>query len=279
MAKTISTRTIVGSPLTPALLSRLRAVDEFPVIPKEFDPQTSWVNTYRIWTCHGFRESGNQNVGFVRIERAVVKANEPFMLKVRRKVLQTDGLLHTIEAEIKCSNNQLASPVEWHLSSRFVDHNRKIVDVLGTEERAIFDGNIINIRARGGHRFRREVGGKFTSDFCLFEAVQRLKFDKTSSLAFNMLEGLSLVKKQQRLIYRGVYTIKMASKELSLHRFDQIGEGILPYEYWLDNNHRLLVVTSMNKAYILDEKAEEKNKQRTEKLRNTYKRAEIAVKK
>jgi hypothetical protein len=256
MAKKISTRTIVGSPLEPALLSQLRAVDEFPATPKDFDPQAGWVNTYRIWTCHGFRESGNQNVGFVRIERAAGKTNEPFMLKVRQEVLQTDGLLHTIEAEIRCSNNQLASPVQWHLSSRFVDHNRKIVDDLGTQESAVVDGNIINIRVRGGHRFRREVGGKFTSDLCLFEAVQRLKFNKTSSLAFNMLEGLSLVKKQQRLMYRGVYTMKMSSKELSLHRFDQIGEGILPCEYWLDHNHRLLVITSMNKAYILDEKVE-----------------------
>jgi hypothetical protein len=94
-----------------------------------------------------------------------------------------------------------------------------------------------------------------------------------------MLEGLSLVKKQQRLIYRGEYTMKMGSKKLSLHRFDQIGEGILPYEYWLDDKHRLLVVTSMNKAYILDEKAEKTIRQRTEQLRNTYKRAKSAKRK
>lgn len=265
--------------MTPALLSQLRAVDEFPATPKEFDPQAGWVNTYRIWTCHGFRESGNQNVGFVRIERAAGKANEPFILKIRQEVLQVDGLLHTIEAEIKCSNNQLASPVQWHLSSRFVDHNRKIVDDLGTQERAVVDGNIITIRTKGGHRFRRGVDGTFTSDFCLFEAVQRLKFNKTSSLAFNMLEGLSLVKKRQRLIYRGISTAKMRSKDYPLHRFDQIGAGILPYEYWLDDNHKLLAVTSMNKAYILDEKAEKIIRQRTEQLRNTYKRAESAGKK
>ena len=34
---------------------------------------------------------------------------------------------------------------------------------------------------------------------------------------------------------------------------DQIGPGVLPTEYWLDENHRLLVVTSLNKAYILDD--------------------------
>ena len=34
--------------------------------------------------------------------------------------------------------------------------------------------------------------------------------------------------------------------------FAQFGTGILPYEYWLDNRHRLLAVISMNKAYVLD---------------------------
>lgn len=272
MAKKISKRTIVGSPLTPQLLHELKALGKIPQTPAHFKPDGNWVNTYRIWTCHGFRETGNQNVGFVRIERTADKANESFMLKVHQEVLQVDGLLHTIEAEIKCVNNQLASPVQWHLSSRFVDHNRKSVDELGTDERAVVDGNIINVRTKGGHRFRREAGGPFTSDFCLCEAVQRLKFNKQSSLAFDMLEGLSLVKKQQRLIYRGVYTTKMGSKDIPLHRFDQIGEGILPCEYWVDNNHRLLVATSMNKAYILDEEAEKTIRQRTKQLRNTYKK-------
>ncbi|GAI82934.1 unnamed protein product, partial [marine sediment metagenome] len=45
-------------------------------------------------------------------------------------------------------------------------------------------------------------------------------------------------------------------KGISLHRFDQLGRGILPCEYWLDDRHRLLMVTSMNKAYILDDHAE-----------------------
>jgi len=272
-------RTIVGSPLTPSLLKELSAVDEFPETPKDFDPQAYWVNMYRIWTCHGFRESGNQNVGFLRIERTAGKANQPIILKVRQEVIQTDGLLHTLDAKIKCLNNQLASPVQWHLRSNFLDPNRQNIHDLGTDEIAVIDGNIINIRARGGHKFRREVRGLLTSDWCLFEAVQRLKFDKEPSLNFDMLEGLGLLKQGQCLSYSGAYPMKMGGKNVSLHRFDQLGDGILPYEYWLDNNLRLVAVTSMNKAYILDGQAEKTIKQRIEQLRKSYRKTKSSVRK
>jgi hypothetical protein len=277
--KQTSKRTIVGSPLTPALLRELHAVDKFPATPKDFEPQANWVNMYRIWTCHGFRESGNQDVGFIRIERTAREANQPIMLKVRQEVVQTDGLLHTLDAEIKCLNNQLASPVQWHLRSSFLDPNRQNIHDLGTDEIAVVDGNIINVRARGGHKFRREVRGLLTCDWCLFEAVQRLKFDKEPSLNFDMLEGLSLLKQGQRLSYRGDYPMKLSSNNVSLHRFDQLGDGILPYEYWLDNNHRLMAATSMNKAYILDDQAEKTIRQRIEQLRKSYRKSKSAVRK
>ena len=279
MAKKSAKRTIVGSPLTPALLSQLSAIGEFIASSEDFRPDGNWVSTYRIWTCHGFRETGNQNVGFLRIERTAGKANQPFMLKVRQEVVQADGLLHTLEAEIKCLNNQLASPVQWHLRSNFLDPNRQNMHDLGTDERAVIDRNIINVKARGGHKFRREVGGLLTSDWCLFEAVQRLKFDKEPSLNFDILEGLSLLKQGQRLSYSDPYPMKMSGKNVSLHRFDQLGDGILPYEYWLDNNHRLMAVTSMNKAYILDEQAEKTIRQRVEQLRKSYKKTKRSVRK
>ena len=90
----------------------------------------------------------------------------------------------------------------------------------------------------------------------MFEAVQRLKISKETVLSFDMLEGLSLFKKSQRLSYRGLTKTKIGAEDIPLHCFVQLGSGILPCEYWLDERHRLLMVTSMNKAYILDDKAE-----------------------
>jgi hypothetical protein len=142
-----------------------------------------------------------------------------------------------IEGAIKCRNNQLASPVEWRLSSRFEGRDGKVIPELGSRN----------------HGVAAEPATGTASDWCLFEAVQRLAFDKRSSLSFDLLEGMSVSKPGHRLFYRGTYPMKVDGQSTPLHCFAQLGSGILPYEYWLDNRHRLLAVISMNKAYVLDQ--------------------------
>ncbi len=229
-------QTIVGENLTPTVLKELGAMDRFPHTPAGFQPDGNWTNKYRIWTCHGYRESGNQNVGSLRITRSV-DSQGTFVLKVRREVIQTDELTNVIDATVKCQLNQLASPNKWKLSSLFSGVDHKEISELSSDE----DGGI----AQGA--------GRVTGDWCLFEAVQRLAFDKRTSFGFDMLEGMSLSKPGQHLSYHGTSPMKTNGESMPLHCFVQLGSGILPCEYWLDDRHRLLAVVSMNKAYILDQ--------------------------
>jgi len=245
-------RTIVGSPLTPSLLKELGDVDKFPLTSEDFDPEGNWEHTYRIWTCHGYRESGNDSVGFLQIRRSA-DAEKTFTLKVHQQVVQTDGLVNIIEATIKCRNNQPASPIRWNTSSRFIGADNKPLPQLDKKETGL----------------ATEAVDRTAGDWCLFEAVQRLAFDKRTSLSFDLLEGLSLSKTGHQLFYRGVYPTNIPGLD-SLHCFVQLGSGILPYEYWLDDSHRLLMAISMNKAYILDNKAEKTIKRITEEMRKSY---------
>ena len=250
-----SKRTILGSPLTPTLLDELGALRDFPPLSEDFKPDGNWVNTYRIWTCHGYRESGNQNVGYLRIKR-LAKSNDSLTLKAHQEVLQTDALVNIVEATIECRNNQLASPIQCKVSSRFIDADGRQIPQLSSDDNGI--------AAKGLNRR--------TCDFSLFEVVQRLEFNRHTSLNFDMLEGLSLFKKDQHLSYRNLYPAKIGGKNISLHCFVQLGSGILPTEYWLDEHHRLLIVTSMNKAYIFDEQAEKITRKIIEQERKSYKR-------
>lgn len=246
-------RTIVGSPLTPELLKELGAVDIFPSTPRDFKPAEDWTNTYRIWTCHGYRESGNENVGFLRLKRTR-ESEKAFTLNVHEEVLQTDAMVGIIDGTMTCRNNPLASPTRWNLSNRFIgadgDH---IPELLST------NNDVPTERVEG-----------ITGDWCLFEAVQRLAFDNQSSLSFDLLEGMSLPKPKHRLSYRGAHSVNIGTAGTSLHCFVQLGSGILPYEYWLDARHRLLVVTSMNKAYILEDRAQEIFTQDVKQARKSY---------
>lgn len=248
-------RTIVGSPLTPTLLKELDALNKLPFTPEDFKPDGNWVSTYRIWTCHGYRESGNENAGFLRIER-IGSSGETFVLNVHQEVVQTDAIIHIIDSTIKCRNNRLASPVEWRLKSEFIGVDGKHVSELLSSD---------NGKAAEGV-------DRTTCDWCLFEAVQRLALDAQNSFSFDLLEGMSLKKSDHRLSYRGVTRLKVDGMDIPLHCFVQLGNGILPYEYWLDSRHRLLAVTSMNKAYILDEQAEKIIRQEVEEARKSYQR-------
>ncbi len=255
MAKKKAKRTIVGRPLTPGMLrQQLDALDEFASTPEDFKPEGNWVNTYRIWTCHGYIESSNDNVGLLRIERVAGKTKELFTLKVHQEVIQTDGILSTIDAEVKCLNNELASPIQWRLSSCFTGADGNIRSELSTDERAVVRGEAVHIET-AGRTVKRRISNPTTSDWGLFEAIQRLEYKKEVNLAFGLLEGLSVLKEGQNLIYSGA-TVKAPGEGIFRHCFIQTGRGILPSEYWIDEKHRLQVVCSMNKAYILDDNAE-----------------------
>ena len=255
-------RTIVASPLTPTLLNELSALRDFPPSSENFKPNGNWVNTYRIWTCHGYRESGNENIGYLRIKR-LIDSDSSIVLKVHQEVLQADALVNIVEATIECWNNQLASPIQWRVSSRFIDSDSKPISKLSSNETG---------SASAG------LNGS-SCDWCLFEAVQRLEFNRQTSLNFDMLEGLSLLKKDQHLSYRGFYPTKIGAENMPLHCFVQLGSGILPCEYWLDDHHKLLLVTSMNKAYIFDEQAENITRQVIQQERKSYEKRKSSQRK
>jgi len=211
---------------------------DFPPAAVDFRPYWDWTHSYRIWTCHGYRESGNENVGVLRLERTG-KSDNVFVLKVRETVSQVDGLLADIEANIECRNNTLASPVQWQVRSTFYGKDGKDIPELAGWKRGQATASV----------------DRTTCDWCLFELVQRLEFGLDFSLKFDLLEGLELSKLNHELVYGGVFPTKISGLR-HLHRFVQLGRGILPTEYWLDDNHRLLCVTSLNKACIYDEQAQ-----------------------
>jgi len=277
MAKKKKQRTIVGSPLTPTLLDELGAVSKFPPSPEDFKPDGNWMNTYRIWTCHGYRQNGNQNVGFLRLKR-IPDSDKAFALNVHQEVVETDGISNIIEANIKCVKSQLAVPVEWRLSICFIDANGNEITQLRTETSGSKKKGVLRVQT-SEHTFKSKEPTWLTCDWCILEAIQHLKFSKKSSLVFDMLEGLSVLKENQRLSYRGLYPTKMSGEDIPLHCFVQLGSGILPCEYWLDYRHRLLVMVSMNKAYILDEQAEKITRQIVEKARKSYEKRKSSQRK
>lgn len=261
-------RTIVGSPLTPEMLDVTGGLVNFPPEYSDFDPDADWTNTYRIFTCHGYRKSSNDNLGLLRIRRRR-RDKATFNLKVSQRIVNSEAIVNLIDADIVCRRDALASPVRWTLSNRFIGSDEKPVADLAFEETAQIDNNLLEIKT-GDKTVKRNITKPLTADFCLFEAVQRLDFDRTALGSFSILEGMSLFKANQHLSGRGRYDLAIGGKAMRLHRFCQLGGGILPYEYYLDDNHRLLIVVTGARAYIMDEKADAIVRKYEESERRSY---------
>ena len=261
-------RTIVGSPLTPEMLFQLGATLDFSPDVKTSNPAEEWTNCYRIWTCHGYRESGNLDVGFLQIQRGPADSNKRFELQVHQELKNAGGTLNRVVAKIDCIEGDLSFPVNWDYTSVFLDADGKEDKSLTVNVEGQSSGSEIRW-TRNGVVSRFACKGRPGCDWCVYETVQRRAKQFTGSLTFDMLESLERLKPAQQLIDRGRVNVTIGNSDRRLHRFDQIGTGVLPFEYWVDESLRLCLMVSMNKAYILD--TENGQKENTDTQRKGFK--------
>ena len=247
-------RTIVGSPLTPDMLHELGALKGMS--PARMSPGESWTDTYRIWACHGYRESGNENVGFLKIQRTPSRSKDVLTLNVTQRIKNDEGIDHVLDAQIQCESNALATPIKWRINSTFHGPKGKAVRDLGTDQTGRVQGNTIEINTRGKTRTLK-TSRPVTGDWCLLEAVQRMPYTDSPVLTMDVLKEMDLLQTDHRMAYSGLESSPTQGADMPLHHFQQWGRGMLPYDYWLDKNHRLQMFVTLSIAYIRDENAEE----------------------
>jgi hypothetical protein len=248
-------RAIVGYPLTPNVLDELGAGGSFSSAP--FSPAGNWTNVYRIWACHGYRESGNEDRGTLKIQRSPSQSEDTFTLHVTQKIENDRDLLHTLDAQILCNNDNLATPLQWQTKSEFYDPNGKAVQDLRTEQQGRIIGNTISIETNGKTQ-TYENARPITGDWCLLEAVQRMPCRNSTIVTMDILKEMALLQRDHQIVYDDKKTFTIGGKPIELYHFQQLGRGMLPYDYWLDKHHRLQVFVTLSIAYICDEKAEQK---------------------
>ncbi len=77
-----------------------------------------------------------------------------------------------------------------------------------------------------------------------------------------MLEDLDLLKAEQMLSYGRSIDLGLSGESRRLTRHDHLGRGILPEQFFVDEQHRLLVALSGIRAYLYDPKAQERLQKR-----------------
>lgn len=247
-------------PIGPSLLSELNAFEDTPFPAGDFRPEENWTNYYRLWTSYGYYDR-NRDDGHLKISRQAKSTENGYKLLVEQDYINLanrkheNTLLHKTSATITCKNNETASPVSWDLTSEFLNGPENIEQFERAEplrEKVIVknDELIVTVNDK---THKRKVSGNVTGDWNLFNAVQLFPFDKSIDIKFDLLEGLRAFRQNHYLYYKGKAVEKWGAKTVALHCFEQIGEGVLPYEYWLNEHHRLVLVITGNRAYILKE--------------------------
>jgi len=238
-------------PLTLAVLGEQGVFEDFTA-PGSFNPDGPWAQTYRIWLVGRRRQD---EVSSLRLTRSA-PADGTVKLDVAARITQSGGTTHETKATLECRTDALCTPLSWRMSSVVLDSEGQPIEDSQIEQEAVVEGEGVKVTI-GESTSVRKPPAPFTSNWSLFDAVQRLAGPATKPLTFTLLEDLDLVKENQRLSFRESVEFDFGGGAVPMHGYQQIGRGILPYHYWVDGHHRLLVAFSGIRAYILDTTVEE----------------------
>jgi hypothetical protein len=248
-------RTLNFIPLNPVSLSNEGIVEAIPAADPSFDPAGEWEQTYLIVGSRGY-QTEHSNVGQLRIRKHSVNENG-FSLHIDEQIIGTGRTQGRQEIDAVCSNNAWGTPLKWTRNCYFLNRQgRKVPDLSVVEEGQVLANGNVQIRQNGAVCKTFQLKDSWTSQYHLFEVIQRRSANDASPAAFDLLEDCTLLKPDHTLHRADVMSADLPGLgRQTLQRHVQLGWGILPFDYHVDDHHRVLFAISKNKSYILADPA------------------------
>ena len=224
-----------------------------------FDPNGAWEHTYDVFPIYAaldVRGKGAwslQHKGVTRLKREPAPGEGAFDLHVASEVTFQGRLparTQRTTASVRCAADTLGTPLSWEMESVALSaEDGSPVPLSHMRESGVVRDGAVELTFEGGGR-TLEVSSPLTSNWSLFEAVQRLPRGNAPEGEFEMLEDLRLRRAHQCLRAEGPTEVTMAGETVRLYGYRQLGEGISPLYYWLDEQGRLLLAFGKVRAYI-----------------------------
>jgi hypothetical protein len=162
-----------------------------------------------------------------------------------------DGHIHEVRATVHYDNTTpLCVPRQWDYTVDMKDPLGRSLKHTHLEKKAVVDHGVVVVKSNKTTR-KLPVDGVFTISWLLFEAVRHLPKDAHEKYKFTMFDHFDQVKKDQLLYYCKSIEANFNGTSMILHAFDHIGNGIVPWVYWVDEHGRLLCAISGIEAYVL----------------------------
>jgi len=213
------------------------------------NPQGDWQLDYGVYTLGSIRGHGGRAGGLTLRRKAL--ANGGAVLDVDYQKTVRPDLAQQVAGQVRCRGDALATPLRWTFTSQIVDPSANPVEHTPLKKSAVADASRIEIT---DDRTRRSfpTPSAYTINWALFEAVGRLPRDRFEPLRFTMLDHFDQIKPHQVLSYRTTADVLLGNRPVRLHAYDHLGQGIVPWIYWVDDRGRLLFAVSGLEAYLLD---------------------------
>ena len=232
-------------PLTLEFLEQLGVFKGFPPPTGPFDPDGAWSNTYRLWMVQQYNSAGMLTL------RRQPQGDRGVRLTVDQTILQWSGHVRFLEADLFCAADALSTPEKWSIEARCLGPDKRVFDSTVLSEKGELKGGVREVWF-GKQSRQSKVPTPITSNWSLLDAVQRLDGKATRPLAFAMLDEMDLLKADQELSWRGEKVMNFGGRKVTLTGYHQIGRGVLPWQYWVNEQGRLLFAFSGVRAWIYD---------------------------
>jgi hypothetical protein len=221
-----------------------------------FDPSGHWFHQYRLYTLVNARRLTLPTArigGRLSIERHPQAAGGAILIVNYEKTSEYAGG-HKISATVVCAGDDLAPPVKWNSTYTAAAPAHPLKMSLELRETGVARDRSILIE-RGREQKNLLLSSAYTSNWSLFDAVQRLARPGGAPLRFTLLDAGDAPKPNQVLAFYQSVDLKdrwPGAPTLRVHGFLQIGEGISPQVFWVDDRGELLFLLSGLDAYVLD---------------------------
>mgnify|MGYP000883775382 FL=1 len=249
----------------------------FKIPEAPFEPAGNWQLDYGVYTFSTTRQGPTPGglVGRMTLTRQAVDESQADLMLAYEK--NGPGTVQKVAATMRCGTDALSTPVRWQYSAEVVDSDGKRYEDSRLAKRAVAtDGRIEII---DDHSTRQiALNGPFTVNWALWDAVMRMPRGEAAPLPFTMLDHFDQVKRGQSLAFRKSAVVALGRRrtkeqnwqdmekgrirqtrwvltdghDVTLHAFEQLGEGIVPWVYWTDDRGRLLFVVAGLEVYVLD---------------------------
>ena len=241
----------ITRPLTPEALADYGELKTPPPMRK-FQPEGEWKQIWRIWMTGGAWDNYR---GYLAIERKKSKEGICDLSILQALLSDRTRTIHEMKVSMRGLDDALGRPASWRLLSRIYDpkSQEEFQEAKVDQSGSLAKPKSLEITTNG-HKRILPVSRRWTSNWSLFEAVQRLSREAMKPMEFDLLEDLDMLKTNHRLVRRGEEILRIGDKNIAATRFDQIGRGCLPQRYYIDGKGRLLLTHTELRAYILDAK-------------------------